>query len=274
MQGRSDRLRREGKTIVLVPTMGCFHEGHLSLMQKGRSLGDDLVVSIFVNPTQFGPGEDFEAYPRDLSRDLRLAASAGADAVLTPTPEEFYGNGFQTSVSLEQLPNHLCGLFRPGHFCGVATITTKLFHMVRPHVAIFGEKDYQQLVIIGQLVKDLNFGIQIVGAPIVREPDGLAMSSQNTYLTPQQRPAARSLYAAIQAARRLVSEGVTDPVEIVKTARSLMEVHADVQIQYISVCHPETLAELKVIQGPARLALAVTVGKARLIDNTLLTPPS
>ncbi len=274
MQGRSDRLRGEGKTIVLVPTMGFFHEGHLSLMRKGLSMGDDLVVSIFVNPAQFGPAEDFHAYPRDITRDLPLAKEAGVSAVFTPRLDEVYGNGFQTTVNLESLPNHLCGLFRPSHLRGVATITTKLFHMVKPHAAVFGQKDYQKLVIISQLVKDLNFGIQIVSAPIVREPDGLAASAQNACLNPEQRRAALSVYASLQTAKRLVSERVTEAAEIIKIARSLIEAHADTQIQYINVCHPETLEDLPLIEEPALMAIAVTIGKTRLTDNTILRPPS
>jgi len=180
MQKRSDKMRCQGKTIVFVPTMGFLHEGHLSLIRVGKKHGDDMVVSIFVNPTQFGPSEDLETYPRDLERDLDLLQKEGVNAVFTPDADEIYGEKYQTYVELEKLPNYLCGLSRPVFFKGVATVVTKLFNIVKPHVTIFGQKDYQQLTIIRQMVRDLNFDIEVIGAPTVRESGGLAMSSRNT----------------------------------------------------------------------------------------------
>ena len=207
MQARSDKMRQEGKTVVLVPTMGFLHEGHLSLIREGRAYGEDLVVSIFVNPAQFGPGEDLESYPRDFERDLDLLRKEGVTAVFSPDAQEMYGENFQTFVELEKLPKHLCGLSRPVFFRGVATVVTKLFNIVKPHVAIFGEKDYQQLMVIRQLVRDLNFEIKIVGTRTIRETDGLAMSSRNTYLSENQRISALALSRSLNKAQELVENG-------------------------------------------------------------------
>ncbi len=183
MQARSNRMRCGGNTIVFVPTMGFLHEGHLSLVREGFKHGNDLVVSIFVNPTQFGPGEDLDSYPRNIERDYELLQKENVNAIFLPNADQIYGEAFQTFVRLEKLPGYLCGISRPTHFAGVATVVTKLFNIIKPHVSIFGRKDYQQFVIIRQLVRDLNYDIKIIGAPIVREPDGLAMSSRNKYLT-------------------------------------------------------------------------------------------
>lgn len=272
MQARSDRNRREGKTIVFVPTMGYLHAGHLSLMREGLQHGDDLVVSIFVNPTQFGPGEDLDQYPRDLERDIELARQEGVHAIFVPDETEVYSPRYQTYVSLEKLPTHLCGISRPIHFRGVATVVAKLFNIVKPHVAVFGQKDFQQLVVIRQMVQDLNFDIKIVGAPIVREPDGLAMSSRNTYLTPEQRMSALSLVKSLQNARRRVANGEIDAANIIETASELINSHPETAIDYIAVCDLETLDDVKTINKPALMALAVKVGTTRLIDNMILEP--
>lgn len=272
MQTRSDRNRRQGKTIVLVPTMGYLHEGHLSLMREGLKHGDDLVVSIFVNPTQFAPGEDLDQYPRDIERDVELARQEGVHAIFAPDEKDIYGPRYQTYVSLGNLPNHLCGISRPTHFRGVATVVAKLFNIVKPHAAVFGQKDFQQLVVIRQMVQDLNFDIQIIGAPIVREPDGLAMSSRNTYLTPEQRKAALSLSESLQNARRLAASGEKNAAQIIAHAAELINSHPDTAIDYIAVCNPETLEDVKTIQQPVLMALAVKVGTTRLIDNMLLEP--
>lgn len=272
MQECSDRSRRQGKTIAFVPTMGFLHEGHLSLIRKGRELGDELVVSIFVNPTQFAPGEDFESYPRDLNRDLELAQREGADVIFAPDEIELYSDEFQTYVNLEKLPNHLCGISRPTFFRGVATVVTKLFNIVKPHIAIFGEKDYQQLVVIRRMVQDLNFDIEIVGSPTVREPDGLAMSSRNSYLAPEQRINALCLYKSLIKAKTLVENGITDATRIIAEASELIRSHPETKIDYITICDPETLNDMKTIDRPALMALAVFVGKTRLIDNILLNP--
>lgn len=272
MQERSDKIRRQGITIVFVPTMGFLHEGHLSLMREGKKHGEDLVVSIFVNPKQFGPGEDLEAYPRDLERDLELVRKEGVNAVFTPNAGEIYGERFQTYVELEKLPNHLCGISRPVFFKGVATVVTKLFNIVKPHVAVFGQKDFQQLTIIRQMVRDLNLDITIIGSPTVREPDGLAMSSRNTYLTPEQRLSALSLNKSLKKAQTLVENGLRDAAEIIDAAAALIRSHPETEIDYISVCDPETFDDVATIDRPALMALAVKIGKARLIDNMILKP--
>lgn len=272
MQARSDRSRREGKTIVFVPTMGYLHEGHLSLMREGLQHGDDLVVSIFVNPTQFGPGEDLDQYPRDLERDIELTRQEGVHAIFAPDEKEVYGPRYQTYVSLEKLPDHLCGISRPIHFKGVATVVAKLFNIVKPHIAVFGQKDFQQLIVIRQMVQDLNFDIKIVGAPIVREPDGLAMSSRNTYLTSEQRMSALSLSKSLQNARRRVENGEKDASQIIEAASELINSHPETMIDYIAVCDPETLDDVQTIQKPVLMALAVKVGTTRLIDNMILEP--
>jgi pantoate--beta-alanine ligase len=272
MQKRSDKMRCQGKTIVFVPTMGFLHEGHLSLIKEGKKHGDDMVVSIFVNPTQFGPSEDLETYPRNLERDLDLLRKEGVNAVFTPDADEIYGEKYQTYVELEKLPNHLCGLSRPVFFKGVATVVAKLFNIVKPHVTIFGQKDYQQLTVIRQMVRDLNFDIEVVGAPTIRESGGLAMSSRNTYLTPDQRISALSLYKSLQKAQTLVENGLKDADKIINTAAELIRSHPETEIDYITICDPETLDDKKTIDKPALMALAVNIGKARLIDNMILKP--
>ncbi len=272
MQARSDKMRRKGKTVVLVPTMGFLHEGHLSLIREGRRYGEDLVVSIFVNPAQFGPGEDLESYPRDFDRDLDLLRKEGVTAVFSPDAQEMYGENFQTFVELEKLPKHLCGLSRPVFFRGVATVVTKLFNIVKPHVAIFGEKDYQQLTVIRQMVGDLNFDIKIVGTRTIRETDGLAMSSRNTYLSENQRISALTLSQSLKKAQELVENGVKDTAGIIDMATKMIRSHPETEIDYIAICDPETLDDMETIDRPARMALAVKVGKARLIDNILLKP--
>lgn len=272
MQARSDKMRCHEKTIVFVPTMGFLHEGHLSLMREGRKYGEDLIVSIFVNPTQFGPGEDLETYPRDLKRDLELVRKEGVNTVFIPDVDEIYGERFQTYIELEKLPKHLCGISRPVFFKGVATVVTKLFNIVKPHVAIFGQKDYQQLTVIRQMVRDLNLDIKVIGSPTVREPDGLAMSSRNTYLTPEQRLSALSLNKSLKKAQALVDNGLRDAAEIIETSAALIRSHPETEIDYIAVCDPDTLDDLTTIDRPALMALAVKVGKARLIDNMILKP--
>ncbi|MCU0556823.1 MAG: pantoate--beta-alanine ligase [Desulfobacterales bacterium] len=272
MQARAEALRAEGQTIAFVPTMGYLHEGHLSLMREGRRRCDVLVVSIFVNPTQFGPGEDLDTYPQDLAGDTRRCREVGADIVFTPGRDSLYTPGFQTYVSLQALPGHLCGLSRPVFFRGVATVVTKLFNIVRPHVAVFGMKDYQQLIIIRRMAADLNFAIDVVGAPTVREPDGLAMSSRNAYLKPEERPAALTLYRSLQQAQSMVRDGERDPARIIVAARGMIAAHPATLIDYVRICDPHTLEDVAAVAQPAVMALAVKVGTARLIDNAVLTP--
>jgi pantoate--beta-alanine ligase len=274
MQEHSERLRGDGRRIACVPTMGYLHDGHLSLMRIAKKRADVLVVSVFVNPAQFGPEEDFETYPRNLERDLDLCAKEDVDIVFTPKTGALYPDGFQSYVKLEHLPHHLCGLSRPVFFTGVATVVSKLFNIVRPHVAVFGEKDYQQLLVIRRMVQDLNFNTEIIGAPIVREKDGLAMSSRNAYLTSEQRPAALTLYRSLLQARKRVETGERDAARILKEARDLITAQPETDIDYLSICDPETLIDVERIDRQALMALAVKVGKTRLIDNTILAASS
>ncbi len=272
MQAFADDARRTGPTIAFIPTMGFLHEGHLSLVREGCRHGDDIVVSIFVNPAQFGPGEDLDTYPRALEADCEKAAAAGATVVFAPSREDLYGDAYQTYVTLEKLPQHLCGLSRPVFFRGVATVVTKLFNIVKPHVAVFGEKDYQQLLVVRRMVQDLNFNIRIIGGSIVREADGLAMSSRNSYLSPDERRRALCLFQSLQKAEEMVRSGVREAEALIQTARDIISRHPDADIDYIEIFDPETIDNLKRIEGPARMALAVKIGKTRLIDNILLTP--
>ena len=258
--------------MAFVPTMGFLHEGHLALMRQGRQLADILVASIFVNPTQFAPGEDFESYPRDMEKDCRLAATIPVDILFTPDNQAIYADGFQTFVTPQDLAGRMCGLSRPIFFRGVATVVAKLFHIVNPHVAVFGEKDFQQLTIIRRMVKDLNFAVNIVGGETVREPDGLAMSSRNAYLKPEQRPAALSLNRALRQAQKQVANGETQADKIVSNAKTIMEKFPDAEIDYIVIVDTDTLEDVSVIDRPVRMAMAVKVGTTRLIDNMPLRP--
>jgi pantoate--beta-alanine ligase len=270
MQACAESLRRDGRRIAFVPTMGFLHDGHLSLMRIAKRRANVLVVSVFVNPAQFGPEEDFETYPRNQERDLELCAKEDVDIVFTPKTGALYPAGFQSYVKLEHLPHHLCGLSRPVFFTGVATVVSKLFNIVRPHIAVFGEKDYQQLLIIRRMAQDLNFNTEIIGGPIVREKDGLAMSSRNAYLTPDQRPAALTLYRSLVQARKRVESGERNAARILKEVRDLITAQPETDIDYLSICDPETLIDVENIDRPALMALAVKVGKTRLIDNTIL----
>jgi pantoate--beta-alanine ligase len=272
MQANADALRRDARRVAFVPTMGFLHEGHLSLIRIARDIADVTVVSIFVNPAQFGPGEDFETYPRDLQRDLDLCRRESVDIAFTPRQAELYPQGFQTTVRLEHLPQHLCGLSRPVFFTGVATVVTKLFNIVKPHLAVFGEKDYQQLQVIRRMVQDLNLDIEIVPGPTVRESDGLAMSSRNKYLTADQRPAALTLFQSLCRARERIAAGERQTAPIVKEARTIIEAHSENDIDYLVVCDPVSLETVDRIDGPVRMAIAVRVATTRLIDNMLLEP--
>ena len=270
MWKRSEQLRLAGKTIALVPTMGFFHEGHLELMRVGKRISDILVISIFVNPTQFGPTEDYEGYPRDMEGDLAQAKELGVDLVFSPSVEEMYPDGFQTTVSLERVTRHLCGISRTGHFDGVTTVVAKLFNITKPHLAIFGKKDYQQLTVITQMVKDLDMDIKIVGVPTVREPDGLAMSSRNSYLTSEERKSALCLKKSLDLANDMLKQGERDTDTIKAAVEKLILSHPHTEIDYVSLCNPATLEDVEKIEGEVLVALAVKVGKARLIDNALI----
>ncbi len=269
MRSFSRTARREGKRIAFVPTMGALHEGHLSLMREGKRHADYLVVSIYVNPTQFGPNEDLAAYPRNLAGDLDQVRSVGGDAVFLPTDAIMYPEGAQTRIDVPDIARHLCGASRPGHFSGVATVVAKLFHIVEPDIALFGEKDFQQLAVIRRMVQDLGLPVEIVGCPIVREADGLAMSSRNRYLSPQERTAATSLSRALDRAGEMIGAGETSAKRILGEVREIIEATGIPRIDYATLVDPETLEEIPTVQKDALLALAAFVGPARLIDNRL-----
>jgi len=270
MQKLADEWRAQGEVIVLVPTMGFLHEGHLDLIRTARKVGTKTVISIFVNPTQFGPTEDFDAYPRDLRRDLDLSSSVGTDTAFVPQIGEMYPEGFQTYVTVTKVTENLCGRSRPEHFRGVSTVVAKLFNAVKPHSAVFGEKDFQQLVTIRRMVKDMNMDIQIIGHPIVREKDGLAMSSRNTYLMPEERPVALRLNRSLQEAQRLVDSGERNSDAILKVVNGMLTGGGGARVDYARLCNPDTVEDVQIINGPTLLALAVFVGKTRLIDNCVL----
>ena len=266
----SSDAQRTGKSIAFVPTMGFLHDGHTSLLKKGSELGDMLVTSIFVNPVQFGPGEDFASYPGDLKRDLALADANKVDCVFNPAADEMYPEGFQTFIEIERLSSHLCGLSRPGHFRGVATVVMKLFNIVKPDIAIFGEKDFQQTAIIKRMIRDFNMDIDIVSMPIVRDADGLAMSSRNSYLNKEERMAARCLYTAIKMGRDIFNKGIKGAAVILKKMKHVIESEPLAVIEYIKICDTDTLEDLDIIADMALLVLSVKIGKTRLIDNCIL----
>ncbi len=272
MQAISRKLRLEGKTIGFVPTMGYLHEGHLSLVRASKSECDVTVVSIFVNPIQFGPKEDLSRYPRDFERDKNMLEKEGVDFVFYPTVEDMYPDGFNTTINVEGVTKNLCGASRPGHFRGVTTVVGKLFNIVFPDKAYFGEKDYQQLITIKKMVRDLNFPIEIVGMPIVREKDGLAMSSRNTYLNAEERASALCLYKSILLAKQLIADGEKNVKNILKSIEQLIKNTPFTKIDYVKFCDPETLEYIEdgEIKGRVLLALAVFVGNTRLIDNAIL----
>ena len=264
----SARLTLDG-TVGLVPTMGFLHEGHLSLIRRAREECDHVVVSIFVNPTQFGANEDLSKYPRDLDRDLKLIEPL-TDLVWIPTAEIMYPQGYQTWVEVEAITRPLEGTMRPGHFKGVTTVVAKLFNGVQPHKAYFGQKDAQQVAVIRQMVKDLNFPLEVVVCPIVREPDGLAMSSRNVYLDPEQRKAATVLFRSLSAANDLFENGERDAEKIRELMKEMLRGCTLAEVQYVSCADYDTLEELDEIKGKALLSMAVFIGKTRLIDNFVL----
>jgi len=266
---RSARLLLDGK-LGLVPTMGYLHEGHISLARRAKAECDHVAVSIFVNPTQFGPNEDLSKYPRDLERDLHLLEEAGVDLVWTPTPEIMYPDGFQTWVEVDEMTRPLEGAQRPGHFRGVTTVVAKLFNAVQPTKAYFGQKDAQQAAVIRQMTKDLNFPIEIVVCPIVREPDGLAMSSRNVYLDVNQRKAATVLYRSLSAAKTAYEQGERDAEKLRQIMKATIASEPLAQMQYVSCADGDTLQELEKVTGKALLSMAVFFGKTRLIDNFVL----
>lgn len=270
MKEAARSLRVEGKKLSFVPTMGYLHQGHLSLMKKGREAGDVLVVSIFVNPTQFGKGEDFEKYPRDFERDKRMCEGEGVDILFVPKAAGMYPKGYQSYVEVEDVTRNLCGASRPGHFRGVATVVTKLFNIVRPHFAIFGEKDFQQLTVIKKLVKDLNMDVEVIGMPIVREVDGLAMSSRNSYLSEGERKAALNIYRALKSVKELFDKGERSADVLLTEARRVAETTPLIEPDYVKLVNMKTMEDIERVDDEALLSMAVKVGKTRLIDNIIL----
>ena len=270
IQTYCNQVRTEGKTIGLVPTMGAFHDGHLSLMRSARIENDLVVTSIFVNPTQFGPKEDFNAYPRDLESDSKLASQVGVDVIFAPTVNDMYPNGYATFVNVERITEKLCGASRPGHFRGVTTVVAKLFNIIRPHKAYFGQKDAQQCVIIKRMTEDLNFDIEIVIMPTIREADGLAMSSRNKYLNAQERQSALVLSKSLSMAQDMIKSGQTNAVDILHNMKQMIEAEPLAKIDYISIVDSETLDDIKEIKANTLIALVVFIGKTRLIDNMII----
>jgi len=274
-QRRFSRQAREaGKKIGLVPTMGAFHDGHLALIRKSVSQNDVTVVSIFVNPLQFGPDEDYNHYPRDLARDLDRAREVGVDAVFLPEVEDIYPEGFTTKVSVGPLAERLCGAHRPGHFDGVCTVVLKLLGIVAPHRLYLGQKDVQQLVVLERMIADLNVDARIVACPTVREKDGLAMSSRNAYLSPAQRAQAPRIYEVLRSAQReILIGGIRDPQDLRRRMQAQLTEGTDMRVEYIALVDPESLEERDVLTGRTLIALAVWLGQARLIDNLLINVP-
>jgi pantoate--beta-alanine ligase len=265
-----DECCRESRTVGFVPTMGYLHQGHLALVKEALRRADRVVVSIFVNPTQFSPGEDLDQYPRDFGRDLDLCRELGVDVIFAPEVEEMYPSGFQTRVLVDHLSQNLCGRYRRDFFSGVTLVVTKLFCAVRPHLAVFGEKDFQQSVVVKRLSKDLNLGVEIIPHPTVRESDGLAMSSRNTYLSKEERQSALALYRSLLAARELVQEGERRVEVLIDRTKAIIEAEAHCKIQYVQVVDEDTMVDIVEVTPKAVMAMAVFVGKARLIDNMRL----
>jgi len=267
MQSYAEFLRVQGKKISFVPTMGYFHEGHLALMREARKMADCLVVSIYVNPTQFGPKEDLSKYPRDFDRDSQMAQSVGVDVVFFPSNQEMYPENYQTYVNVEKVTQNLCGLSRLGHFRGVTTVCAKLFNIVKPHVAVFGKKDFQQYISIKRMVVDLNLDLQIIGLATVREDDDLAMSSRNVYLKANERQSALQLVSSLKLAQKLYDNGERKSAVIIDEVTKLIKSAPYTDIDYVKICDTNTIADIDIIAGEAVIALAVKVGSTRLIDN-------
>ena len=271
MQSYVRKCKLDGKTIGFVPTMGYLHEGHLSLVRIARKRCDILVVSIFVNPTQFGPEEDFDKYPRDFGRDKKLCEQENVDIIFAPSVEEMYPKDSVTYVDMAgEMTNVLCGKYRPGHFRGVMTVVSKLFNIVQPDIAVFGRKDGQQLAVIRRMVSDLNFPIEIIGGETVRESDGLAMSSRNKYLTEEQRKSAPALYKSLLLAKTMIENGETDSSKIVERMRDYISNSGDFKIQYIEIVDADTLTPVDKIRNKVMIALAAFLGETRLIDNIVV----
>ena len=265
-----ENWRKEGKSVGFVPTMGYLHEGHQSLIANSVKDNDKTVVSVFVNPMQFGVGEDLESYPRDLEKDTKLCEETGADLIFNPEPEEMYAKGFCSFVDMNGLTKELCGKSRPIHFRGVCTVVSKLFNIVRPDKAYFGQKDAQQLAVIKRMVADLNIAVEVIGCPIIREEDGLAKSSRNTYLSAEERKAALILSKSIFAGKKMVEEGMRDSKELIKAMTDIINTEKLAKIDYVDVVDFKTIEKCDKIQGETLVAIAVYIGKTRLIDNFIV----
>jgi pantoate--beta-alanine ligase len=270
MRRRTAGLRRDGRRLGFVPTMGALHAGHLGLVDLARAGCDLVIVSIFVNPLQFGPGEDYDRYPRDLDADLHRLAAVGCDLVFAPEARDMVAPGARTRIVVEELEDRLCGRSRPGHFRGVATIVTKLFHLVQPHVAVFGQKDAQQALLLQRMVQDLDLDVELRFAPIARDADGLALSSRNAYLDADERRAALRLHQALGTARDLVVGGESEPARVLARVRNVLAQSPEVRVDYVELVAPSTLAPVHRLEGRVLLALAAWVGTTRLIDNIVL----
>ena len=270
MQAWSESQRQAGKTVAFVPTMGFLHEGHLSLVREAKRCCDVVVVSIFVNPLQFNQQSDFAAYPRNDEQDRHFLTQLGTDVLFNPDGSEMYPDGFQAAVEIGTVSQPLCGASRPGHFRGVTTVVAKLFNMVKPHVALFGEKDFQQCVVIKRMVKDLNFDLEILAMPTIRELDGLAMSSRNARLSPAERQTSLCVSRALNKAAELVSQGEHQAVPVLQAVQEIISSEEGIRLDYASLCDPDTLEEVTEVTQPTLLAIAAWVGDVRLIDNRVI----
>ena len=270
LKKRVQEIKRKGRKIGLVPTMGFLHQGHMSLIRRARKEADHVIVSIFVNPAQFGPKDDFKKYPRDLKRDLDLCEREGADIIFAPEPKEMYSEGHSTYVNVEKIEDALCGASRPGHFRGVATVVTKLFNIVLPDIAYFGQKDSQQAILIKKMAEDLNMSVKIKVMPIVREKHGLAMSSRNIYLSQKECVQAQSIYKSLKLAKALFDDGERNAGKIISKMRQVITKQSLAKIDYVAIVDTENLKGIKNISGQALVAVAVWFGKTRLIDNIIL----
>lgn len=270
MKTHSRILKKSGKLIGLVPTMGYLHEGHLSLLRTAKKQCDTLILSIFINPIQFGPEEDFEKYPRDMQKDEEKAKLCGVDIIFNPPAEEMYPEGFSTYVNVENLTDNLCGLSRPGHFKGVTTVVAKLFEIVKPDLAFFGQKDAQQAFIVRRMVEDLNMDVTLRLLPTVREKSGLAMSSRNFYLTEQQKKEASVLYRALESGKEFIESGERNPKKVIKKIKDIIGNIPSAKIDYVSIVDTAFMKDISQIEGEILIAAAVNIGKARLIDNIIL----
>ena len=263
-------LRNRGKSVGFVPTMGALHKGHTSLIEKAKKDNDGVILSIFVNPTQFTAGEDYYSYPRDIEKDKTTASDIGVDYLFLPSADEMYPEGYKTFVNVEDITEPLCGKFRLGHFKGVATVVLKLFNIVKPHRAYFGEKDYQQLLVIRRMARDLNLDIEIVNMPTIREGDGLAMSSRNRYLNQKEMVSAAAIYKALKISQEMVKDSERVSKNIITEMERVIKSEDGIKIDYISICDPDTLEDVKIINDRVLIAIAVRIGNARLIDNCIV----